>query len=70
MAVENGLYLRRRAPAPFTLIAGYGNGYIYYLPTEEQLGNTGYAQEDCDCLVAQESQKLFEMKAREILKKL
>ena len=42
----------------------------FYLPTEEQLGNTGYAQEDCDCLVAQEWQKLFETKAREILKKL
>jgi hypothetical protein len=62
--------LKRRAPAPLTCVAGYCNGYIYYLPTEQQRGNTGYAQEDCDCLVAPEWQKLFETKALEILKKL
>jgi hypothetical protein len=68
--VEIGLNIKRRAPAPFTFVAGYCNGYIYYLPTEKQRGNTGYAQEDCDCLVAPEWQKLFETKALEILKKL
>jgi hypothetical protein len=41
-----------------------------YLPTEQQRGNTGYAQVDCDCLLAPEWQKLFETKALAILKKL
>jgi hypothetical protein len=41
-----------------------------YLPTEQQRGNTGYAQEDRDCLVAPEWQKLFETKALAMLKKL
>ena len=70
LTVEIGLNLKRRAPAPLTFVAGYCNGYIYYLPTEQQRGNTGYAQEDCDCLVAPEWQKLFETKALEILQKL
>jgi len=70
LTVEIGLNLKRRAPALLTFVAGYCNGYIYYLPTEQQRGNTGYAQEDCDCLVAPEWQKLFETKALDMLKKL
>ncbi len=70
LTVEIGLNIKRRAPAPFTFVAGYCNGYIYYLPTKKQRGNTGYAQEDCDCLVAPEWQELFEAKAEEILKAL
>jgi hypothetical protein len=68
--VEIGLNIKRQAPAPFTFVAGYSNGYIYYLPTEKQRANSGYAQEDCDCLVAPQWQKLFETKALEILNKL
>lgn len=68
--VEIGLGLKKRAPAPLTFISGYTNGYIYYLPTEKQRGNTGYAQEDCDCLVAPEWQKQFESAALEILGRL
>ena len=70
LTVEIGLNIKRSAPAPFTFVAGYCNGYIYYTPTAKQRDNTGYAQEDCDCLVAPEWQKLFETKALEILKKL
>lgn len=70
LTVEIGLNLKRRAPAPFPFVAGYCNGYIYYLPTEKQRGNSGYAQEDCDCLVAPEWQRLFENKALEILNAL
>ncbi|MEQ1850190.1 MAG: hypothetical protein ABMA01_01225 [Chthoniobacteraceae bacterium] len=70
LTVEIGLNIKRAAPSPFTFVAGYCNGYIYYLPTMEQRGNTGYAQEDCDCLVAPEWQKIFESKALEVLKKL
>lgn len=70
LTVEIGLNLKRRATAPFTFIAGYSNGYIYYLPTAKQRGNTGYAQEDCDCLVAPEWQEIFETKALDVLKRL
>ena len=70
LSVEIGLDLKRRAPAPFTFVAGYCNGYLYYLPTVEQRANTGYAQEDCDCLVAPQWQERFEAKALEILNRL
>ena len=42
---------------------------IYHV-AGEQRANTGYAQEDCDCLVAPEWEERFEAKALEILKKL
>jgi len=70
LSVEIGLNLKRRAPAPFTFVAGYCNGYLYYLPTLKQRANTGYAQEDCDCVVAPEWQERFEADALEILNKL
>ena len=70
LTVQIGLNIKKAAKDPNTFVAGYTNGYIYYTPTVEQRSNTGYAQEDCDCLVAPEWQKLFETKALEILKKL
>ena len=70
LTVEIGLAIKKRSPAPNTFVAGYTNGYIYYTPTSEQRNNTGYAQEDCDCLVAPGWQKIFEAKALEVLKKL
>ena len=70
LTVEIGLNLKRRAPGPFPFVAGYCNGYLYYLPTAQQRANTGYAQEDCDCLVAPEWQQFFETKALELLRKL
>jgi hypothetical protein len=70
LSVEVGLRLKKQAPAPFTFVGGYCNGYIFYLPTEQQRANTGYAQEDCDCLVAPQWQNIFETKAIEVLKRL
>jgi hypothetical protein len=70
LTVEIGLNIKRAANDPQAFVAGYTNGYIYYTPTVEQRMNTGYAQEDCDCLVAPEWQKMFESKALAILKKL
>ncbi|MFZ2641689.1 MAG: hypothetical protein WA117_11880 [Verrucomicrobiia bacterium] len=70
LTVEIGLNIKKRAPAPFTFVAGYTNGYIYYAPTAQGRNNKGFAQEDCDCLLAPEWQKLFEEKVQEILKKL
>lgn len=68
--VEVGLRIKERAQRPLTFVAGYTNGYIYYLPTETQRRNTGYAQEDCDCLVAPEWREMFESRALKILSEL
>jgi hypothetical protein len=70
LTVEVGLGIKKRAPAPFTFVAGYTNGYIYYAPTAHGRRNKGFAQEDCDCLLAPEWQTLFEEKVAAILKKL
>jgi hypothetical protein len=70
LTVEIGLNIKKTSPHKHTFVSGYTNGYIYYTPTAKQLRNSGGAQEDCDCLVAPEWQKLFEDKVAEILKKL
>jgi hypothetical protein len=70
LTVQVGLNIKKAANDPHAFVAGYTNGYIYYTPTAEQRNNTGYAQEDCDSLVAPEWQKVFEAKALEVLKKL
>ncbi|MDD4018924.1 MAG: hypothetical protein PHV28_13390 [Kiritimatiellae bacterium] len=69
-SVEVGLNIKRRSPHPLTFTAGYCNGYLYYAPTAKQRNNTGFAQEDCDCILAPEWQKAYEEKAAAILKKL
>jgi hypothetical protein len=68
--VQIGLNLKKASPHQHTFVAGYTNGYIYYCPTAEQLRNVGNAQEDSDCMVAPEWQKVFEGKALEMLGKL
>jgi hypothetical protein len=70
LTVQIGLNIKQASPHPFTFVAGYTNGYIYYAPTAEQLRNVGGAQEDSDCLLAPEWQALFEAKAAEVLKRL
>lgn len=70
LTVEVGLNIKKRAATPFTFVAGYTNGYIYYTPTIEQRNNTGYAQEDCDSMVAPEWQPLFETRAAAVLAQL
>ena len=70
LTAQIGLNIKQTSPHRFTFVAGYTNGYIYYTPTAQQRNNTGYAQEDCDCLVGPEWQKLFEDKVAEVLKKL
>ena len=70
LTVQIGLNIKQRAPGPFTFVAGYSNGYIFYTPTAEQRRNPGYAQEDCDTLVAPEWQGLFEAKALAVLGRL
>jgi hypothetical protein len=70
VTVPIGLNLKRKSPHDMTFVAGYSNGYIYYCPTAEQLKNVGRAQEDSDCLLAPEWQKVFEDKALAILKNL
>jgi hypothetical protein len=70
LTVQIGLNIKKAAPHDLTFVAGYTNGYIYYAPTAEQLRNAGSAQEDCDCILAPEWQKLFEDKVAEMLKRL
>ena len=70
LTVQVGLNIKQAAGDPHSFVAGYTNGYIYYTPTVEQRLNTGFAQEDCDTLVAPEWQAIFEKKAIEVLTKL
>ncbi len=67
ITVQVGLNIKQAANDPHAFVSGYTNGYIYYTPTVGQRLNTGYAQEDCDTLVAPEWQKIFETKALEVL---
>ncbi|MBC7855728.1 MAG: hypothetical protein IAF94_20040 [Pirellulaceae bacterium] len=70
LTCQIGLNIKTASPHKNTFVAGYTNGYIYYAPTAEQLANVGGAQEDSDCLLAPEWQKLFEDRVAELLKKL
>jgi len=70
LSVQIGLNIKKMSPHEFTFVAGYTNGYIYYAPTAEQLSNPGHAQEDSDCLLAPEWQKLYEEKMLALLRKL
>ena len=70
LTVPIGLNIKRASKNPHTFVAGYTNGYIYYAPTAEQLKNVGGAQEDSDCLLSPEWQKIYETKAGEIIRKL
>jgi len=70
LTVQIGLNIKQASPHKTTFVAGYTNGYIYYAPTAKQLANRGGAQEDSDCILAAEWQKLFEDKVAEVLKKL
>jgi hypothetical protein len=70
LTVEIGLNVKKASPHKTTFVAGYTNGYIYYTPTAKQLRNTGGAQEDSDCLLAPEWEKLFYDRVAELLKKM
>jgi hypothetical protein len=70
LSSQIGLNIKKSSPHELTFIASISNGYIYYTPTEEQLKNVGFAQEDSDCIVAPGWQKIFEEKVLDILNKL
>ena len=70
LTVQIGLNLKQKSPHDLTFVAGYTNGYIFYAPTTEQLQNVGRAQEDSDCVLGVDWQKIYEDKAAEILNKL
>ncbi len=70
LTVETGLDIKKMSPHELTFVAGYTNGYIYYAPTARQLRNVGGAQEDSDCILAPQWQKLYEDKVADILKRL
>ncbi len=68
LTVRIGLNIKKMSPHELTFVAGYTNGYIYYAPTAEQLRNVGGAQEDSDCLLAPQWQKLYEDKVAAMLR--
>lgn len=68
LTVQIGLNIKKASPHPMTFVAGYTNGYIYYTPTADQRNNSGYAQEDCDTLIAPEWQAQFESFVGDLLK--
>lgn len=70
LTVQVGLNIKKKAADPHAHVSGYTNGYIFYTATVEQRRNPGYAQEDCDVLVAPEWQELFETKAVAVLRAL
>jgi len=70
LSVEIGLNIKKTSPHEFTFVAGCTNGYIYYAPTADQLNNTGYAQEDCDSLLAPEWQEMYQSRVAEMLEAL
>lgn len=60
LSVKIGLELKAKSPHPDTFFACYSNGYIFYSPTEDQLANSGAAQEDCDVMLGAGWQRLYE----------
>lgn len=70
ITVQVGLDIKKAVRDAHAHVSGYTNGYIYYTATESQRRNTGYAQEDCDVLVAPEWQAVFEQKALEVFSEL
>lgn len=70
VTVQVGLNIKKAANDAGAFVSGYTNGYIWYTPTVAQRLNSGYAQEDCDTLVAPEWQQIFETKALEVLRNL
>ena len=68
LTVRIGLHIKKNSPHKLTFVAGYTNGYVYYAPTAEQLRNVGGAQEDSDCVLAPEWQKLYEDKVAAMLR--
>lgn len=68
LSVQVGLNIKGNSPHEMTFVAGYTNGYLYYAPTDDQLKNPGWAQEDCDCLLAPGWQKVFEDRVAAALK--
>lgn len=70
LTVETGLGIKQRSPHELTFVAGYTNGYIYYAPTAKQLENVGGAQEDSDCILAPQWQKLYEDRVTKLLERL
>ncbi|MFG0262421.1 MAG: hypothetical protein ACF788_08520 [Novipirellula sp. JB048] len=70
LTVQIGLNIKARSPHPYTFVAGYTNGYIYYAPTAEQLANVGGAQEDSDCILDPQWQSIYESKVAAMLAEL
>jgi len=69
ISVEIGIDMKSRN-GDDTYIVGYTNGYIYYTPTPEQKKNIGFAQEDCESIVAPEWRAVFDQASDSIVNRL
>ena len=65
-----GLNIKKASAHRHTFVAAYTNGYIYYCPTAEQMKSAGAAQEDSECLLGPEWQKLWETRAARLIAEL
>lgn len=66
--VEVGLNVKQASPYRHTFVAAFSNGYVHYGPPAAAYAKGGY--EVTECLLAPEWQRIFEKKAKEIIRRL
>ena len=66
--VKIGLNVKKASPYKHTFMAAFSNGYLHYGPPANDYGRGGY--EVTECLLAPQWQKIYEQKAREIIRRL
>jgi hypothetical protein len=65
---EIGLAIKRRSPFPFTLVSGYSNGRLAYLPTAEEWAHGGYEVENSP--FGRDASELLQQEVIQTLKQL
>lgn len=68
LLAEVGLRLKKASPYKPTLVAAFSNGYLHYGPPAAYYNKGGY--EVTECLLAPQWQRMYETKAREIIRRL
>jgi hypothetical protein len=68
LLVQVGLNLKKASPHRHTLVAAFSNGYMHYGPAAADYGKGGY--EVTECLLGPGWQRLYEAKAKGIIRKL
>ncbi|MBI4023746.1 MAG: hypothetical protein HY360_02130 [Verrucomicrobia bacterium] len=68
LLVEVGLNVKKASPYEHTFVAAFSNGYMHYGPPAAAYSKGGY--EVTECLLAPQWQRIFEQKAKEIIRRL